>query len=169
LSDFTNSTFDKSKDAGIRVLIHHRQRLRFGLRKLRGEPRPLASAALVPVGAAIHDRTIAVVHGRGVNAVFVLAAQGLAGPLPALVVRTPSAPPSSAPATGGFSWSCVHSPLKLLRTICKILPIKFGGRSGSTFLGIIAFCQHSTAIIPRGSFRADHPAIAPPAVQRINE
>jgi hypothetical protein len=83
--------------------------------------------------------------------------------LPALIVRTPSAPPSSASATGGFSWSCVHSPLKLLPTICKILPIKIDG----LYYSVDRFGDHFLAIIPQRSIR-DHPAIPPLAVQPVN-
>lgn len=55
------------------------------------------------------------------------------GPRPALTVRTPSATsPASPPAAGGPSWSCVHNPLKLKRTMifrfarlewCKVLQV----------------------------------------------
>src|SRR5208337_1326232 len=56
---------------------------------------------------------VAVVHRGRVDAVLVLA--GIALPLP-LIVRAPSAAPSvSSSSTGGPAWSCVHSPLKLLR------------------------------------------------------
>ena len=69
-----------------------------------------------------HRRAIAVIHGSGVNAVFVLPAQALSR----AVVRADcgaasaaSPPSSSSSATGGSSWSCVHSPLKLLRRMLQ--------------------------------------------------
>ena len=91
-----------------------RQRLRLRLRILRGKPWPLASA-LCPLLPPGQRRAITVIHGRGVDAVFVLAAQARSGPLSALIVWPASAPPPSSSATGGSSWSCVHSPLKLLQ------------------------------------------------------
>ena len=81
----------------------------------------------VPVPAAVaivivaHHRPVTVIHGRGVDAVFVLAAQGLSGPLSTLIMRATSAPPSlstAASASGGSAWSCVHSPLKLIDIRC---------------------------------------------------
>ena len=73
------------------------------------------SPAFVAVVAACHYGSIAVIHGRGVDAVFIFTAEALSGPVSALIVWTASSPSSSPPPTGGFSWSCVHSPLKLLR------------------------------------------------------
>ena len=54
----------------------------------------------------------------------------LSGPLSALIVWAPSAPSSSSSSpTGGSSWSCVHSPLKLLRKMLQILQILNGPTS----------------------------------------
>src|ERR1700727_2546750 len=94
-------------------VLPRRYWLRFRLRILRPIPRTLPPRP-VPV-ASRHCGAIAVVHGRGINSVLVLAVlPALSGPLSALILRTPSAPPSvSSSASGGFSWSCVHSPLKL--------------------------------------------------------
>ncbi len=77
---------------------------------------PLCPLLLRPGGP------IAVIHGRRVDAVFVFPAQTLSGPLSALIVgaATP-APSSSSATTGGFSWSCVHSPLKLVAHCCNTL------------------------------------------------
>jgi hypothetical protein len=69
---------------------------------------------LAVVAIAGQCGAIAVIHGRGVDAILIvtrLAGAGGAGT--AGIVRTASATPSaSASATGGSSWSCVHSPLK---------------------------------------------------------
>ena len=110
--------FDKGKDARIGVFSGAGNGSGSGCGYCAGEAGPLASAlvAIVVVPPAMR-RAIAVVHGRGVDAVFVLAAQAGPGPLSALIVGTASAPPaSSSSATGGSSWSCVHSPLKLFAT-----------------------------------------------------
>ena len=80
-----------------------------------------------------HHGAIAVVHGRRVDAVFVLAAQARSGTLSPLTVLTAASPPPSSSATGVFSWSCVHSPLKLVHTRCKSLQIsKIPPECGST-------------------------------------
>src|SRR6202011_3365210 len=112
--------FNKDENTRGRVSIH-RQRFWLRLRILRGKPRPLPSAALVPIVASGQRRPVAVVHRRGINAVFVFPAQARPRPLSALIMRTASAPPSSSPSTaaGGSSWSCVHSPLKLLRDVLQ--------------------------------------------------
>src|ERR1039457_3965770 len=115
--------FDKHKDARVRVSIR-RQRFRFRLRILHRKPRPLPSALVPIVVAPGQCRPVAVIHRRRVDAVFVFPAQARPGLLSALIVGTASAPPSSSSTTtGGSSWSCVHSPLKLLRTCCRILQI----------------------------------------------
>jgi hypothetical protein len=65
---------------------------------------------------AVHGGTVTVIHGRGVDAVFVFPAEPRSGALSALVAGTASAPSSSSASSttpGGLSWSCVHSPLKL--------------------------------------------------------
>ena len=96
------------------------QRLRFQLGVLRGKSWPLpASAMPVITAAAVHGGAVAVIHGRGVDAVFVFPAQARSGALSALIAGTASAPSaSSSSTTGGFSWSCVHSPLKLFGFYC---------------------------------------------------
>jgi hypothetical protein len=56
-----------------------------------------------------------VIHRRSVDAVLIvacLAGAGPFGPWPTLIAWAPSAAPPSPSATGGSSWSCVHSPLK---------------------------------------------------------
>src|SRR4029077_18868576 len=117
--------FDEGKNTRIRVFAARRQRFRFGLRMLRRKPSPLPSATLVAVVvAASQCCAIAVIHRRRVDAVFIFPAQARPGPLSALVMGTASAPPSSSASSataGGSSWSCVHSPLKMLRVCCRIL------------------------------------------------
>ena len=61
------------------------QRFRLRLRILRGKPWPLPSAAFVAVVAAGQCGAIAVIHGRGVDAVFVFPAQARSGALSALI------------------------------------------------------------------------------------
>ena len=115
--------FDKGKDARVRISIH-RQRFRLRLRILRRKPRPLPPALVPIVVVAGQRRTVAVIHWRRVNAVFVFPAQARPRLVSALIMGTASAPPSSSPSsTGGSSWSCVHNPLKLLRICCRILQI----------------------------------------------
>src|SRR5260370_405696 len=102
---------DESKDAGVGVLAC-RQGLRLGLRILCGKA-GAASARPMAVVAG-HHSTIAVIHGRGINPVLILSLAAGAGALATMVGWTATAPPSSSSsATGGSSWSCVHSPLKL--------------------------------------------------------
>jgi hypothetical protein len=111
-----------TENARVRIFSRCRQGLRIRLRILRRKSRALAPA-FVPVAVITSGQcgAVAVIHGRGVNAVFVFPAQARSGPLPALIVGTASAPPSSsssATTTGGSSWSCVHSPRKLLCIDC---------------------------------------------------
>jgi hypothetical protein len=50
-----------------------------------------------------------------------------------LIVGTASAPPSSSSPTGGFSWSCVHSPLKLFDILLLQSFADLRGRARQTF------------------------------------
>jgi hypothetical protein len=94
---------------------------------------------------------VAVVHGGGVNAVLVLAAQAWSGPLSPLIVRTATPPPPSSSATGVLSWSCVHNPLKLVPTRCKALQIpeiplecsSIAGMQGAARQTLILLCAVS--------------------------
>src|ERR1019366_7467106 len=106
---------DEGKDARVGILAQCGQRLGSGGRVGRSEAGTrTASRPLAVVAVAGQSGAIAVIHGRGVDAVLIvarLAGAGAAGP--AWIVGTASAtPPVSASATGGPSWSCVHSPLK---------------------------------------------------------
>jgi hypothetical protein len=67
----------------------------------------------LPVIAAGLGGPVAVIHGRGINTVWVLAASlALSRPLSPLIVWAASAPPSISPSTtGGLTRSCVHIPL----------------------------------------------------------
>src|SRR5580704_2916236 len=134
--------FHEGEDARIGVAVGG-ERFGLGLGILRGETGPLASALAAVVIAAVHDGAVAVVHGRGIDAVFIFAAQTRPGPLTALIVGTATAPSSSASATGGVGWSCVHSPLKLFGTICCSRYARFfrSRRRGTP----ISFAVHSKA------------------------
>ncbi len=105
-----------------------------------GKPWTLPSALMpVVIVAPGHRGPVAVVHGRGVDAVFVFPAQALSGPLSALIVWAASAPSSSsssATTTGGSSWSCVHSPLKLLRKMLQNFTDLKGRTSRTRFTAI---------------------------------
>src|SRR5271169_1906828 len=117
---------DEGKNARVGV-----QSPRYGLwfrRRIgRAEAWPLTSG-LLPVVASGHCGAVTVIHGRGVNAVWVLPTSlALSRPLSALIVGTASAPPSaSASATGGFARSCVHSPLKFYGSSLTARCIDFG-------------------------------------------
>ena len=124
---------DKGKNTGVGVLLLRGQGFGIGLGERGGETGPLPAGLMA---IAVHRGAIAVVHGRGVNAVLIVARLALAGTLPALILGTASAPPSAASSStiGGSSWSCVHSPLKLLCNLVqasKKSPVRPAGNSAS--------------------------------------
>jgi hypothetical protein len=115
---------DERKYARIGVFPHG-QRLRLTLRILCRKPRTLPPR-LVPI--AVQDGAIAVIHGRGINAVRILAillpvlSLPLSRALASRIRRPPSPPPPvSSSASGGSSRSCVHSPLKYSRSLISTL------------------------------------------------
>src|SRR5437588_7429083 len=82
--------FNERENARITVRFTSGHRFRLGLRILRAVPRALASAALMTVVATGERRAVAVIHGRRVDAIFVLAARALSGPLPPLLMLAAS-------------------------------------------------------------------------------
>src|SRR5207248_4007594 len=98
-------------------------RLGVGLGILRGKAGALASCLVTIVVVAGQSGAVAMIHGRGVDAVFIFPGRSRSGAMPALLMLTASAAPSSASATaaaGEFSWSCVHSPLTQVAKIYRI-------------------------------------------------
>src|SRR5580704_366732 len=106
---------DEGKDARGGIFAQRGERLGIGRREGRSEAGTrTASRTLAVVAVAGQRGAIAVIHGRSVDAILIVARlAGAGGTGPAWIVRAASATPSaSASATGGSSWSCVHSPLK---------------------------------------------------------
>jgi hypothetical protein len=119
-----------------------------------------------------------VIHGSGIDAVLIVA--GLAGAgcsgAACIVGAASTTPSASASATGGSSWSCVHSPLKAavpgLRrcSVAKLNYLRFPKfrfcNSGPHWLrqarGMLAHkFSASATFLPRESFpAAQHPSFS---------
>src|SRR4029077_2590424 len=100
---------DEGKDTGVGIFA---QGQRFGIdgregcSETRTRPAPCALAIV-----ACQCGAIAVIHGRGVDAILIVARlAGAGGAGTAWIVRASSATPtvSASTTTGGSSWSCVH-------------------------------------------------------------